>query len=114
VEQWARVFPDTATATGYMAALDAGLGACTAYADMNGSTTEIVTRQAAIDVPESVAALGWVREPLSTNDRFYVMDLQRANIVIRTVGYNDGTYTDELWREFMVDAAAQLGAYELP
>ena len=114
VEQWARVFPDTATATEYMAALDAGLQVCTRYKDENSYPTEVIIRQAALEVPESVAALGWVRKPMSTDDRFYVTDVQRANIVIRTVGYNDGTYTDELWREFMTDAAAQLGSYELP
>ena len=114
LEQWARVFPDTASAVEYMAMLDAGLDACTLSMDANSYPTDVILRQAAIDVPDSVAALGWVRDDVTFSERYYVTDLQRANLVIRTVGFNNGTYTDAQLREVMEEAAIELGDVPLP
>lgn len=114
LEQWARVFPDTASATEYMRTLEAGLESCHRYTDANSYPTDVILRQAAIEVPDSVAALGWVRKVVSTSDRYYVTDMQRANLVIRTFGYNNGEYTDEELREVLEAAAAKLGEVPLP
>ena len=51
---------------------------------------------------------------VGSNDRYYVMDLQRANLVIRTFGYNNGEYTDAELREVMETAAVTLGDVPLP
>jgi hypothetical protein len=109
----ARLFPDTASAAAYMATLDASLAGCTGYTDPDGIATDGISREPAIVVPDSVAAAGWVRLGPG-EDRIYVMDLQRANLVIRTVAYNQGTFTDVQFREFMESSAVVLGDAPLP
>jgi hypothetical protein len=104
----ARLFSDTASAVAYMTTLDAALAGCSEYTDADGLRTDVISREPKIFVPDSVGAAGWVRQ-MDGGDRIYVMDLQRANLVIRTVAYNQGTFTDQQFREFMEASADALG-----
>jgi hypothetical protein len=113
VNRTARLFADTASAVAYMSTLDAGLAACPEYTDADGIWWDTISREPGIVVPDSVAAVGWVRQ-MDAGDRIYVMDIQRANLVIRTVAYNQWSFTDQQFREFMEASADVLGTAPLP
>lgn len=108
--QSVRLFEDSRTAEQYMLTLDAGLEECTRYHDPNGYPTDAVTREPGLHPPDSVAAVGFVRNQAGI--RFYVMDVQRGNMVIRSVAYSDGGIDDTRFRQLMMKQATLLG--ELP
>ena len=69
--------------------------------------TADVSLAPALDLPETVAAAGWVEE--SPFGRYYVWDLQRANIVVRTTVFTDGLITQEQADTFNETLATTLG-----
>lgn len=108
--QWVRFFPDSASAEQYMSAVDAGLDVCTRYLDPNGYAIDAISREPALHQPDNVAAVGFVRSYAGI--RYYVFDLQRGNMVIRSVAYSDGGISDDRFRPLMAEQAVRLG--ELP
>ncbi|MEO5920700.1 MAG: hypothetical protein ABIQ01_06095 [Pseudolysinimonas sp.] len=107
-----RLFADDEAASAYMVALDAALGECPRYIDSIGSATDFVTRSAAIDVPDSVAAVGWIQKT-QYDERYYVIDVQRGNLVVRTTGYSTGGYSELEFRDLVEQEAALLAELEV-
>ncbi|WP_395639251.1 hypothetical protein, partial [Pseudolysinimonas sp.] len=108
-----RLFDDTATASAHMADLDRFLDDCTAYTteDDYGEYSVHLQEAPAIEVPSSVAAMAWSQ----TTDwgRFYTVDLQRGNVVVRLSLNSDGYGpTEAEFRRFIEEYARQLAALE--
>lgn len=105
----ARIFPDTAAASAHLAKLTALVNGCESYEIGDAQTywTADVSLAPALDLPETVAAAGWVED--SPFGRYYVWDLQRANIVVRTTVFTDGLITQEQADTFNETLATTLG-----
>lgn len=89
----ARLFPDTASASAHLADLSRLVATCEEY-EVGSSTTywtAEVSPAPAIDLPPTVAAAGWVED--SPFGRYYVVDIQRGNLVVRNALYTDGLIT---------------------
>lgn len=111
LQQSVRLLPDTATAESYMATLSSGVDACTGY---TGARADVVTPEPGIHPADTVAAVGFVREVVP-GDRLYVFDIQRGNIVIRTVARSQGDFDDTNFRVLMQkQAQAVADAVTLP
>jgi hypothetical protein len=113
VDQSVRIFPDSASAVAYLAGLSADIKACTFFAtgELPNDNHAYVSPAPAIELPESVAAVGWVRlgdrpGPFSRN---YVIDLQRGNIVVRIRMATDGSITEMDYRALVEQIAIELG-----
>lgn len=112
----ARVFATTDDATAFMRDLHERVASCP-WQDLNtpsagGLDTTLVqiTAQAAIDVPEDVAAVGWVREGTpGPRWRSYVWDLQRANLVVQVRVLTDGRILEQDVAEYAELVATRLG-----
>lgn len=111
LRQSVRLFSDTASAAGYMATLSAGIAACTRYHDPNGYPIDVVTPEPGLHPPDSVAAVGFAQSP-QAGTRYYVMDLQRGNMVIRSVAVSDGGIEDQFFRTLMMKQAQAIGELE--
>jgi hypothetical protein len=93
----ARAFPTTEDAGAFMRDLHERVAACP-WQDLNtpaagGLDTTLVqiTAQAAVAVPDDIAAVGWVREGSpGPRWRSYVWDLQRGNLVVQVRVLTDG------------------------
>ncbi len=115
----AREFATTEDATSFMRDLHQRVASCK-WQDLNmpsagGLDTTLVeiTAQAAIDVPEDVAAVGWVREGTpGPRWRSYVWDLQRGNLVVQVRVLTDGRILEQDVAEYAQLVASRLG--ELP
>ena len=114
----ARAFPTTDDAIAFMRDLHERVTACS-WQDLNlptagGLDTSLVqiTSQAAIDVPDEVAAVGWVREGTpGPRWRSYVWDLQRGNLVIQVRVLTDGRILERdvaTYAELMADRLSTL------
>jgi hypothetical protein len=105
----ARLFTDTASATAHMEALDSMVAACTHYEMGTGSSywTADVTSAPQVTIPSNVAASGWVE--VSPFGRYYVYDLQRANVVVRSTLFTDGAVTEAEFHDYIESLAVQLG-----
>jgi len=115
IDQSARVFVDSASAETYMTEEANQIAHCDLITI--GTSGEVysaeITPEPAIDVPESVAAIGWVR----TGDpgprwRAYVIDVQYGNLIVRNRMLTDGTNTEAEFRTFVESVAAQLPQLE--
>jgi hypothetical protein len=118
VDVSSRLFPDTASATAYLTDLSNNIQNCHRVEFGPDSNRLVVTVQpaAALAVPDSEAAVGWVRLGLGNNrSRAYVMDIQRGNLVARVrVVTQDGTTTEAKFRSFaMTFAQTQLAQIPL-
>lgn len=104
----ARIFPDTAAASAHLADLSRLVAGCAEYEVGRAETywTAELSPAPALDLPPTVAATGWVED--SPFGRFYVFDLQRGNIVVRTGLYTDGLITQEQSNEFNEKLALAL------
>jgi len=113
-----RVFPSTEEASAFMRDLHDRVTACP-WQDMNlptagGADTYLVeiTPQAAIDVPDEVAAVGWVREGTpGPRWRSYVWDLQRGNLVVQVRVLTDGRILEQdvaTYTEILADRLSGL------
>lgn len=115
----AREFPSSALASAFMRDLHSRVAACP-WQDLNspaagGMDTTLVeiTAQAAVTVPDSVAAVGWVREGTpGARWRSYVWDLQRGNLIVQVRVLTDGRITEPHVAQFTESMAVRLG--ELP
>ncbi|CAN5183416.1 hypothetical protein BH09ACT5_BH09ACT5_01440 [soil metagenome] len=111
--QSARVFESTEAASNHMASLSELVAGCTHYSAGNtdGMTWEAdVTPAPALTVPDGVAAVGW--QEASTNYRYYVFDLQRGNIVVRTTLFVTGSTPEKDFREAVANLALRLGGLQ--
>jgi hypothetical protein len=107
VLQSVRLFPDAAAAEAYMGTLAVGLASCPGFSNDQGYGFE-VTQEPELPVPASVAAVGFVKSP-QPGTRYYVFDLQRGNMVIRTVAVSDGGIDDPAFRELVQQQADVMG-----
>ncbi|NYF10458.1 hypothetical protein HDC94_001614 [Leifsonia sp. AK011] len=104
-----RLFTTTAGATGHMTALRDHVGTCTSYA-LGGDEAyweATVTPMPAVDLPDSIAAVGWVEQE-SYGSRVYVADLQRGNLVVRVNLYTEQEISEEAFRDYLVAASEHL------
>ena len=108
LDQTLRLFEDTESASVHMKALFDQVAQCTSYDIGTGVDywTADVTPLPALTMPDSVAAAGWVED--SPFGRFYVVDLQRGNLVVRSALNTDGAITEEDYRSFVEALALQL------
>lgn len=103
-----RLFTGTDAAEQHMSALLGQIEECSSYS-MGGEEeywSATVTPMPAIDLPNSVAAVGWVEEGYGT--RYYVANLQRGNLVIRISLSTDGEITEQDYRDYLWSAAEYL------
>jgi hypothetical protein len=112
LDQVTRLFPDAAAASAHMVALDERIGECPRYVDLIGLRTDFITRSPAIEVPDSVAAVGWIQKT-QYNERFYVIDVQRGNLVVRTTGYSTGGFSELEFRDLVEQQAELLAELEV-
>jgi len=111
-----RQFPTTEDASAFMHDLHTRVAACP-WQDLDvpsagGLDTSLVqiTAQAAIDVPNEVAAVGWVREGTpGPRWRSYVWDLQRGNLIVQVRVLTDGRVLEQDVATFVELVAARLG-----
>jgi hypothetical protein len=117
----ARTFPTTEDASAFMRDLYKRVAACP-WQDLKtpaagGLDTSLVqiTAQAAIDVPNEVAAVGWVREGSpGPRWRSYVWDLQRGNLVVQVRVLTDGRILEQHVATFAELIAERLGDLQVP
>jgi hypothetical protein len=104
----ARIFPDTAAASAHLSEVSRLVAGCPEYEVGRAETywTAELTPAPALDLPPTVAAAGWVED--SPFGRFYVIDLQRGNLVVRTGLYTDGLITQEQSNDFSEKLALVL------
>lgn len=103
-----RLFTTTNAAEEHMASLLGQIEQCTRYT-MGGEEkywSARVTPMPAIDLPNSVSAVGWVEEGYGM--RYYVANLQRGNLVIRIGLATDGEITEQDYRDYLWSAAEYL------
>jgi hypothetical protein len=110
-DQAVRIFPDTASASAYLADLAQAIRACKGIEigpddDRYNAT---VSPAAALSLPSEVAAVGWIREgDPGARWRAYVVDLQRGNVVVRIRILTDGVITERQFRNTVERYADQL------
>ncbi|MCU1439049.1 MAG: hypothetical protein JWP85_46 [Rhodoglobus sp.] len=116
-----RLFPTTEDASAFMHDLHMRVAACP-WQDLDvpsagGLDTSLVqiTAQAAIGVPNEVAAVGWVREGTpGPRWRSYVWDLQRGNLIVQVRVLTDGRVLEQDVATFVELVAARLGDLQPP
>jgi hypothetical protein len=117
----ARVFPTSEDASAFMRDLHERVAACP-WQDLDtpaagGLDTSLVqiTAQAALDVPNEVAAVGWVREGSpGPRWRSYVWDLQRGNLVVQVRVLTDGRIVEQDVASYAELLAERLGNIQAP
>ena len=111
-DQATRLFPDSASAVDYMVDLDTQVDDCTSYDyTLVGDTwSSEVTRTPKLDIPANVAAIGWIE--VSGESRYYVYDVQRGNLVVRTTITSVGGLTELETRDLVESIAAQVSELE--
>jgi hypothetical protein len=106
-----RLFDDSAAATSYLADLQTAISVCPSYAMPGSGWAASVTASEALDVPPSVAAYGWVE--VGGIARFYAVDLQRGNLVLRlTLSSGPEGPSEDDFRAFAESYARLLAAME--
>ena len=111
VDVSSRVFPDTESASGYLHELATNIQNCHRIEIGPDNNRLIVTVQpaASITVPNSEAAVGWVRLGSGANhSRAYVMDIQRGNLVARVRVVTDGSISEAKFRSFAATFAQTI------
>jgi len=113
VDVSSRLFPDTESASGYLRELATSIQNCHRVEVGPDNHRRVFTVQpaAALEVPNSEAAVGWVRLGTTASEgRAYVMDIQRGNLVVRLRVVTDGAITEAKFRSFATTfAQTQLG-----
>ena len=115
----ARSFESTEAAAAFMLDMYGRVAACPwqdlDFPSAGGLDTSLVqiTAQAAIEVPDDVAAVGWVREGnVGPRWRSYVWDLQRGNLVVQVRILTDGRILESEAAAFAEFVADRLGAID--
>lgn len=115
----ARAFPSSEEAGAFLRDLHERVAACP-WQDLEGpaaggpdTTLVQISPQAAIDVPQDVAAVGWVREgSAGPRWRSYVWDLQRGNLVVQVRVLTDGRIPESQVATFAELQAQRLSELE--
>ena len=111
VDVSSHLFPDTASATAYLGQLTTSIQSCHRIEVGPDNNREVVTLQpaAALTVPDSEAAVGWVRLGTGAErSRAYVMDIQRGNLVARVRVVTDGSISEAKFRSFAATFAQTI------
>jgi hypothetical protein len=112
LDQALRVFETSDAAQEHLASLESAVAGCESltYGEGVDAAVATVTPIAAVTLPDSVAAYGWVEEYAYV--RHYVIDLQRSNIVTRTSVWADTEISEKEFRSLVESVAAKLGSLE--
>lgn len=112
--QSVRIFPTSAEAVAHMSRLNDLIEDCDYYtydpAVEDWKAT--ISPAPAIAAPDTVAAVGW-REANALG-RYYVFDLQYANVVVRTVLSTVDVISETQYRDLVEELAVHLSTLELP
>jgi|GEM_PF-1138847 len=111
VQQSVRVFESTIAASTHMSTVATSVEGCANYQIGLGADlwSADVTAPPALDVPDSVAAVGWVEN--GRYYRYFSFDIQRGNLVVRTLIGTD-TVSEKRVRDFMENVAENLSTLE--
>lgn len=110
--QSVRVFDTSDSAVAHMSALSKQTQRCGEYSGPEVPATS-VTAAAAIAVPDSVAAIGWTESSMMS--RYYVYDVQRGNLVVRSILSTwGGQASEEDFRSFVEELASDIGTLKQP
>lgn len=101
-----RVFDETASATAHLAQLESAIAGCASYSYSETGWSAVVTATPALDLPDSVAAYGWAES--AGLSRYYGVDLQRGNLVVRLALNSDPDGPSEADFRQLVEAYAVL------
>lgn len=104
--QSVRVFDTSQSAVDHMGVLRDQIEGCSSYRTDYADDPATVTAAPALEVPASVAAIGWVES--SAGGRFYAFDVQRSNLVVRTYLSTDGAVIEEGFRFLVSQVASTL------
>ena len=109
-QQTARYFADSASAVDFMVTLDEKLDGCSSYSYTidDSEWAPKVTRAVALDIPANVAAIGW--SETTEYGRYYSVDVQRGNLVVRTMVTSYDGMTEHEFRS-IVEGIARNIAY---
>jgi hypothetical protein len=109
--QSVRLFADSDAAEAYMTALFTGLASCPEWRTVSNGVERPVFLAPALRTAPSVASYGFVVEP-QDDERRFVFDLQRGNMVVRSVLITSLSYDDQLFRELVREQADAMDALE--
>lgn len=109
-----RITSDSDAAVTHMTQLDSMLSTCSHYEIGHGADywSADVSRAPQLEVPRNVAAVGWVED--SPFGRFYTVDVQRSNLIVRVSAYSDGTIGEVNFRMLVEQLALQLSSIDVP
>lgn len=106
-----RLFSTSAEALTHMETLQSLIDGCRRY-QLGESWNAAVTPAPLLELPDSVAAIGWV-EVDSFGWRYYSFDLLRANAVVRVTLSTDNGVTEQQFRTLIEQAAVDLATWPL-
>jgi hypothetical protein len=115
VNQTVRIFTSSAEAEQYLGDLETQIDGCSRVTFDAGPRTgsATVSASAPLEVPGSVATVGWV-EAFDSGLRYYAFDLQRGNIVVRMTFLLESDLAESTVRDFTTAIALKLAALEAP
>jgi hypothetical protein len=100
-----RVFVTNSTASAYVPQLEEAVDGCPEYSLTGAGYAAEVTPAPAFEVPDDVAAYGWVET--AGLSRFYAADVQRGNIITRLSLFSDSRGPSEQQFRALVEEYAQ-------
>ncbi|MBA4247179.1 MAG: hypothetical protein C0444_02645 [Microbacterium sp.] len=106
-----RLFPSNDEALEHMRSLQNLVDGCRRY-ELGESWNALVTPAPALDLPDSVSAIGWV-EVDAFEWRYYSIDLLRGNVVARIRLSTDNGITEQQFRTLVEQAAADMATWPL-
>ena len=112
--QSVRIFPTSTEAVEHMSSLDGLISGCEYY-EYDPDVEDwraTVSAAPALTLPSSVSGIGW-REANALG-RYYVVDLQYANLVVRTAISTYDVISETQYRQLVEELATQLAQLELP
>lgn len=115
--QSVRVLDSSESAERHMRSLNDQIAGCSSYTG-DGYPVTTVTPEPALDLPSSVAAIGWAES--SPGWRYYVFDVQRGNMVVRSIlstptptpGVSGSGISEQRFRDFVEALADDVAAIE--
>ncbi|TBN56422.1 hypothetical protein EYE40_02850 [Glaciihabitans arcticus] len=100
-----RIFATSQLAESYLVQLDREIRGCTSFTGPDGRLNT-VSLAPALEVPDSIGVVGWVVS--SPDSRTYVFDLQRGNLVERTVMTSRQGMGEADFRAIVVGVATRI------
>jgi len=109
-----RMFPTANAAGEHLRQLHELVPNCVQYGTGGLGTgwSTTVTPMPALELPPTIAAVGWV-ETLSGNGRYYAVDLLRSNAVIRLTVLTDNSVSEAAFRTLAETVADDLAGWPL-